>query len=319
MDDLPEIAIVIPFYNGDEVIQACLDSIARCTVVGHCAVFVVDNSAAPTRVAEIAARFPFARVIKTPPALGFGRACNTGAAAATQAGARHLVFLNQDTVLAPDCLQKMIEAFAGQTDLGIVGPVNWSIDFEAFDGTFARYYLDQSPDFVADAVRGRLKSSYPVERLIGSCIAIPTTVYRALGLFDEIYWMYSEDDDLCRRYQLAGLRLALVAHAHVGHVNGQTSSPDVLRIVRLKRSSNQRFRLKDTSFPFGLVAVMLVRDALLDYFRMFSACRFSLLADFVRDDLQLLANIARIQSAREQEMRLVRSARADPPYARGRS
>src|SRR5690349_6878592 len=128
-DVLPEFGIVIPFYNGDSVIRQCLDSIGS-SMFGNTRVYIVDNSSVATQIEATASRFSFVRVIRTRPSIGFGKASNIGANVAASDGVRYLVFLNQDTILAPHCLREMFAVLDKDKEIGIVGPVNWSINFQ---------------------------------------------------------------------------------------------------------------------------------------------------------------------------------------------
>ena len=310
MDVKPEIGIVIPFFNGDGVIRQCLDSISAGRH-GNIRVYIVDNSSVETQINQTALAFSFVRVIRTVPSLGFGKACNIGAAAAARDGAGVLVIVNQDTCLATDCLQKMIAVLEENRDIGMVGPINWTINFHEIETTFFRYYLVQSPEFVADAIRKSFKPFYAVGSVMGSCIAIPIQVYKTFGLFDEIYFMYSEDDDLCRRYHRAGLGIGLVAAAHVGHVNSQNSAPDNLEMLRHKRSSSQKYRLKDTSKSFLPEVMVELRGVIFEYIRLCAKGRIGLLTSFCRDDGRLLCQLRQIYEAHRREKLLIENGARD--------
>lgn len=309
MNHHSRIGIIIPFFNGDCVIRQCLDSI-KDSIYCDTRVFIVDNSPKETRIEEIAEAFSFAHVIKTSASIGFGKACNIGASAASTDGCDVLVFLNQDTILAPLCLSKLIEALNENPTIGVVGPMNWSIGFQEIESFFVRYYISQCPQFIADAIGGQLKPLYFVEHLMGSCIAISDRTFRNLGLFDEIYHMYSEDGDLCRRYRNAGLMLALLPFAHVGHVHTQTSEAGSSQLLRRIRNSGQKFQLKDPGESFFKLLAITFRNAMFDYVRVLSKGQFVLLASFVCDDGRLVSQLQKIYASRQKEHALVEAAKA---------
>lgn len=312
MNPQPEIGIIIPFHNGDEVIGRCLESIAASSLAGA-RVYLVDNSSRKTQVAAIAGRFPFVQILATAPALGFGRACNHGAATAVAAGAQVLVFVNQDTVLAPDCLGELVRALQEHRDLALVAPLNWSMDFDHLEEGFTRFYLGRCSRLITDAVRGKLQPLYRVDAVPGSCIALPVRVYQRLGLFDEIYFMYAEDDDLCRRYRNAGGEIAFVTAAHVGHVNALASAPAGHLVKWRQRASSHKYRLKDPQGDFLKGCAIVCREILLDAVRFASRGQLRLLTACAGDSFRLLGQLPAIYRARERERRLLASVPRTSP------
>jgi GT2 family glycosyltransferase len=107
MMELDRVSIVIPFYNGDQYIDTCLNSLSA----GSCAAaekIIVNNSSEATSVHDIAAHYSNVTVIDTKPRIGFGRACNEGARIGINRGCRYIIFLNQDSIAHQDLVSEMI-------------------------------------------------------------------------------------------------------------------------------------------------------------------------------------------------------------------
>jgi GT2 family glycosyltransferase len=197
--------VIIPYHNGEDVISACLRSLAsaatspvRCTVV--------DNSPREGALATLAAPFPQVDILRLPGPVGFGKAANAGAKRAVAAGADYLVILNQDTRLGPGAIDALIAALQRHPACGLAAPLNWALDTGEIEPGFLRSYLAFCPGLVGDALRGTCRELYEVDFVLGACLALSAEDYRRLGLFDPIYHMYKEDDDLCRRFRPSHLR-----------------------------------------------------------------------------------------------------------------
>ncbi len=314
------VALVIAFYNGAEEAVPCVES-ALANGVEPARVYLVDNSTRAGEADLVMRRFPSITLVSAPPRVGYGRACNLGARAALQAGARHVILSNQDLVYAPDCVTQLVAALEESPEVGIAAPVNYTWDFGGIESFFVRQYLAACPGLVADALQGRLRPSYRVPRVMGSCMALRAEAIDAIGLFDELYFMYMEDDDLCRRYGAAGWRIVLCPSARVGHRHSHTAKGADDGMLCQGRKSEAVFRLKDPVLPISSAVKRLVHRNLTDYASTVLRVRPGLLARFVRDDLSVLWRVRRILAARRREQEVIRergrNPHATPPGAGG--
>ena len=296
----PLIGIIIPFYNGDAFITECLSSI-RCSDKLALRVYIINNSSRFSGLNLICKQFRNVDIVTTTPSIGFGAACNIGARHAVADGAEFLVILNQDTILKETCIDELIGKLQNDNSLGIAGPICWKIGFLDIEDYYVRHYLSECSAIVAYALRGSLAPLYLTSNLPGACIAIPVSTYQKMGLFDDVYYMYSEDDDLCRRYTFAGFKIAIVAGAHVGHFNSLAQPKARKRIFRQRRISFRVFRLKDVSKSFSFTLFKSLAYIPSDYLRALSKMELSLLFLFVFDDFLFLLRLPRIYKARVVE------------------
>lgn len=225
-------------------------------------VVVVDNASADGQVDRVAALHrgdARLRLLRNEANLGFGPACNRGAAIAR---GDVLVFLNPDCELRPDSVRGMREALAADGRIGLLG-----VTVCDPDGTPARGNRRRDPDLrrslMAASGLARLESRWPalagvempppdgregavevLEAVSGACMAMPRAVFDALGGFDEGYFLHFEDLDLCRRTRDAG-RVVAIAHAlRVTHVQGSSSRARPLFVLRHKHRGMWRYFTK---------------------------------------------------------------------------
>uniref|UniRef100_UPI0012EBC515 glycosyltransferase family 2 protein n=1 Tax=Desulfovibrio cuneatus TaxID=159728 RepID=UPI0012EBC515 len=121
----PTVSIIIPVMNKWELTKACLESLARHTPAGVAEVIVVDNGSTDETAHALAplGKQLFGNLftpIRWEENRNFGPACNAGAEAAR---APMLFFLNNDTLLTPNWLPPLLEAFDANPRLGAVGPL----------------------------------------------------------------------------------------------------------------------------------------------------------------------------------------------------
>ena len=215
----PAATIVIPAWNAWEHTERCLESL-RPTLRETDQVVVVDNGSTDATRESLAA-YGWLEVVVNDENQGFARGCNQGAAAA-RGGV--LVFLNSDTVVPCGWLDELLAPFE-TGDVGAVGPRS--------DNVSGKQKAMAVPDpredpraFVEFAESWRTShrgQTTEARRLIGFCLAVRTSSFRALGGFDERFEIGGfEDDDLCRRLHQNKLRL-LIAHGSFVHHRGHAS------------------------------------------------------------------------------------------------
>ena len=216
-------------------VAAALASSARVEVV------VVDNASADGEPERIASRHrddPRFRLLKNDRNLGFGPACNRGAALANGDA---FLFLNPDCVVERGTIAALCAIADADASIGVLG-----VEVLSPDGTRARgnrrrdpmlrralmtmsglsRFESRSRAFEGVEMPANSASGAGVEKLeavSGACLFLPRRVFEAVGGFDEAYFLHVEDLDLCRRVRDAGYAVALARGVHAMHVQGTSS------------------------------------------------------------------------------------------------
>jgi len=230
----PEVSIVIVNWNTRDELRRCLAAIARTSGARRVETIVVDNASADGSEAMVRGAFPEAQVIQSGANLGFGRACNLGLA---RSRAPFVLFLNPDAELQPETLERLLAAAERDPALGLLG-----CKVRHADGTVRPLGLQWFPTpgnellsalFLSDRTYGRLprffpradaNRSAPVRKLYGSCLMARRAMLDRIGGFDERFFMYSEDVDLCRRAADAGWKVYYLSEAEVVHAGAAASA-----------------------------------------------------------------------------------------------
>jgi N-acetylglucosaminyl-diphospho-decaprenol L-rhamnosyltransferase len=264
--------IVIVSYNSADVLRRNVE--ALCGIPGV-SVFVVDNQSSDGSLETIADL----------PATGLQMSSNRGFAAGCNAGWRagsapYVLFLNPDARIDGDSLSGLVTVLSDDPDAGVVGPRivtdDGSLDFSQrrfprLRSTYARaLFLHRIfPDAAWTDEMIRQVETYEEPRaaewLSGACLLVRRELLETLGGWDESFFMYCEDKDLCRRAWAAGYAVRYEPSATCLHVGGasapRASLLPVLAASRLRYVRKHASGAVPTLERLGLALEALIRIA----------------------------------------------------------
>jgi N-acetylglucosaminyl-diphospho-decaprenol L-rhamnosyltransferase len=245
-------AAVVVNYEAGPLLEACVRSVLADSSCGPVELVVVDNGSRDGSVATLGRAFPDVQVIRAPGNVGYARAANLGIAATR---ADIVAVLNPDTRLEPGTAVAMTTRIDDDTKLAACGP-----RVKNLDGT--DYPSARSNPSVPDAVmHGLLGLWWPTNRytrkyrqldaapdearcvdwLSGAALWLRRTALDVVGGWDERYFMYLEDTDLCWRLRRAGWKIAYDPAGLVWHVQGASTSQRPYRMLAEHHRSAWRF------------------------------------------------------------------------------
>jgi GT2 family glycosyltransferase len=250
--DGPLIEIIIPNWNGRDMLEHCLVSLRRQTFSGF-RVVVVDNGSSDGSNQLLAEKFPEVKLIRLDRNTGFSAAVNTGIKSST---APWLLLLNNDMEVAGECLENLRQA------------VEKYRDFDFFALKMMNFHQRQYIDGAGDAVlRGGVgyrlgtmeqdSGLYQKDReSFGACAGAALysrRFFTVAGLFDADFFAYLEDVDLNMRARRLGLRCMFLAGAIVYHIGSATSGSKINALtVRLSTRNNIQVLVKNYPLPIFL-------------------------------------------------------------------
>lgn len=209
-------SIIVPCFNGLAYTKQCLESVAAHTKARH-EVIVVDNGSTDGTTAYARAR---ARVVRNETNLGFAKAINQGMRAAR---GRYLVWLNNDVVVTPGWLERLIECADRAPWIAAVGPcTNETVGFQRVEAPALKRPRDLAMFSQAWALR-HAGQAQGVHRLTGFCLLLKREAVDRVGFLDERFGVGTyEEFDYCLRLRQAGYDLAVARDAFVLHHGHKT-------------------------------------------------------------------------------------------------
>jgi N-acetylglucosaminyl-diphospho-decaprenol L-rhamnosyltransferase len=229
-DTAQGVAAVVVNYNAGDYLVECVRSLRD---AGVQQIVVADNASTDASLGALRKVDPDVVVVETGGNFGYGGGVNRGAAAVT-AGAEVLLVCNPDLTLDPAAVKTMVAALDADPEAGIIGP-----RIDNTDGTLypSARTIPGPFDAVGHAFLGpimpnnRFTRRYRlldwdhsharrVDWISGACFAIRRDVFDRLGGFNEDYYMYLEEVDLCTRARAMGVAIVYEPAARVVHVGG---------------------------------------------------------------------------------------------------
>ena len=209
-------SVVIPNWNGQHLLQVCLDSL-RSQTYPAIEVIVVDNASVDGSPAYIRAHYPEVALIELDRNQGFTGACNVGM---TAARGEFIALLNNDTEAAPNWAAEIVAALDERVDVGMAaskmllfdrrGYIHATGDFFTTDGCAGNRGVWEKDEGQYD------RADYVFAACGGSAVYRKTMLER-IGLLDDDYFFLLEDIDLAWRAQLAGYKALYVPGAVIYH------------------------------------------------------------------------------------------------------
>lgn len=234
-----ELSVIIVSYNVKAYLEQCLRSLERATRSVAAEVWVVDNASIDGTAAWLPGAFPWVRLMALEENLGFARANNRALA---EVRGKYVLFLNPDTLLEEDGLEKCVAFLERQPDAGALG-VRMVNGFGTFlpeskrgmpgvsaslykmmgladrypkSQRYARYYMGHLPE----------RQTNPVPVLAGAFMMIPRQVLDETGGFDERFFMFGEDIDLSYRIRQTGRNNYYFPETTIIHFKGQSTDKE---------------------------------------------------------------------------------------------
>ncbi|MFA5932963.1 MAG: glycosyltransferase [Microgenomates group bacterium] len=218
-------SIIIVTFNSARTIKACLNSVIRYS--SEAEIIVVDNNSEDQTIDIVKAFGNKVKLANSGGNLGFAKANNLGV---KSAGGDYLIFLNPDTkILEKGSLEKLKISMELNPEYGIIGPKLIYPDGTPQDRVrnlptiaraFNEYFLNKKGEY--DFYSPDCKSLCEVESIIGACIIIRKELFKKIGGFDEKYFMYYEDLELCRRVRELGFKVGFLPEITIEHAEGKS-------------------------------------------------------------------------------------------------
>lgn len=265
--------IAIVNYNTKDFLDKCLSSIYRFGSKYDFEVIVVDNNSDDGSVQMVRNNYPDVKLIVNSKNIGYTAAANQSI---KLTNSDFLILLNSDTVVFEGSIDRIIEYLKNNTEVGVVGPK--IIDPSGNAHLSCRRF----PSFKEAAMHVLVGIFWPrnpytrrykmmdfdhnkevkIDWVSGACMGLRRRALDEVGLFDERYYMYVEDLDLCKRMWNAGWEVRYFPRATVVHYIGGSTKGTGVELFYQQQKSVFRYFLKNYGYSWRVILIPLLAIAL---------------------------------------------------------
>jgi len=216
----PLVSVVIPHWNGVEVLSECLESLSE-TKYPNMEIIVVDNASTDGSPDWVSLNFPQVKLIENDQNYGYAGGCNRGAKIAE---GEYLVFLNNDTIQDHHWLDSLVDFmnlnsnvaavqpkilnFFERTKFDYAGGAGGWLDLLGYPFARGRVFLEQEED------TGQYDTIRPIFWASGTALMVRKSDFESANRFDETFFAHQEEIDLCWKFRLMGKETWAVPECH---------------------------------------------------------------------------------------------------------
>lgn len=240
MPDQPDASIIIPVYNNVIDTLLCICSVLEDSASKSYEIIVADDGSSDATPQIIATLGGVVRYLRQPRNYGFVGNCNE---AAKQARGRHVILLNNDTLVMPNWLDALLDTFELHDKVGLSGSklISWDGTLQEAGGIYWKDGSAWNFGRGGDARAPEFNYLKDADYISGAAIAIPTDLWRMMNGFDEIYApAYCEDSDIAFRLREAGYRTLMNPASEVLHHEGRSHGRDLNSGIKAYQVTNQK-------------------------------------------------------------------------------
>jgi GT2 family glycosyltransferase len=238
------LSIIFVNWNSTEYLRQCLTGVIELNETAGFELIVVDNASPDGDVDSLKRLFPEIQLLKNSKNIGFGSANNIGFRHST---GDNILFLNPDTKLVGSAINILLAHLDSLKRAGILGCRLLNSDLsiqtsciqtfptilnQALDSDFLRKCWPRSPLWGTWPLFDDSPTPAKVEVISGACMMVKRDVFERIGMFNEQYFMYAEDLDLCRKAIRAGYNNYLISEAAIIHHGGKSSNPQIATVIK---------------------------------------------------------------------------------------
>ena len=231
---MSKVSIIIVSYNVLSYLSHAIESILK-SDYNNFEIIVVDNNSYDGTTNHLEEKYKMIHVISNDTNIGFGKAINQGAKFAV---GEYIFVLNPDTIIEEDTISKLIKFISSNEKIGIVGPKILNADgslqlsckrsFPTLKVALPRI-LGLDKIFPNSKFMGKYnltildsEKNHTVDAISGSCMLFTSKVFRKICGFDEKFFMFGEDLDICLRVWKANYEVHYFSETKIVHYKGES-------------------------------------------------------------------------------------------------
>ena len=230
---MPKVSIIVLNWNGKQFLKNCLDSLRKLTYKSV-EIIIVDNNSTDGSQEFIKKYYPKFILVENKKNYGFARGNNIGF---HKSKGKYVLFLNNDTVVSPSFLESLVDDLEKDSKIGCIQPqIRLTSEKDRLDqmGSYISfvgflYHYGYRKKY-SEKTYGKRREIFSAK---GACIMFSSKLLKKIGLFDEDFFIFFEETDLCFRVWLSGYRVVYEPKSTIYHVvGGDTTASDKYKYER---------------------------------------------------------------------------------------
>jgi GT2 family glycosyltransferase len=212
-----KIYTIVITYNGSKWIDKCFGNLVNSSIPLR--ILAIDNGSTDNTPSIIQKKFPQVEIIETKENLGFAKANNIGIKYALNHNADYVFLLNQDAWIENDTIEKLLDTFQKNKQIGIASPVHLNGSKTNLDSGFVNYISHHNtPNLISDLYFNRLNDFYETRFVNAAAWLINAKCIRKVGGFDtSLFVHYGEDSNYCPRVIYHGYKIVVNTTCSICH------------------------------------------------------------------------------------------------------
>ncbi len=249
-----KLSIIIVNYNSSDFLKKCLASLYQSKPTTPFGVLVVDNNSSDNSVGMLKRDFPQVTLIENKENIGFARANNQ---ALQKCQGEFVLFLNPDTLLLHGSIDALVETMQKENKVGVLGcrlinedgtlQLSWgrmvNLSNEFWQRFISRRY-EKGNRLIARYLQRKSRQPHHPHWVTGACMIARQQALKEVGDFDQNFFMFLEDVDLCHRMRKRGWEILYTPSTEVIHLRGKSMETNRARALKAYRKSQLHFYRK---------------------------------------------------------------------------
>jgi GT2 family glycosyltransferase len=302
--DCPKVTIIILNWNGKKNTINCLDAL-KLTTYSNYEITVVDNGSADGSAKHFKDHYPEIKLVENRENLGFAEGNNVAIREILKRKEiKYIALLNNDTIVKPDWLEKLVNALESDEKIGSCQPKILSlINPDTIDavGIYINKYGGAFQEGHNEKDLGQYDETTEVFGVCAGAALYRVKMLNQIGLFDKDFFAYYEDVDLAIRARLFGWKSVCIPQAVIYHIHSATLGNDSPFKKYLLERNSYYYIIK--SLPRKTILLFLIWKARFTFLTLIDFTRnrkFNLIKSVIKGNLAALGNLSMIISKRSE-------------------
>lgn len=250
-----KVSIIVLNHNGYQMTKDCLKSLLNVNY-NNIEIIIIDNGSSDNSAKLLLKDFPNIKIIRNKINRGYAEGNNIGFRAAS---GDLICFLNNDTLVEKNFISPLIDVLISSEKIGAVQPKIMNYPQIKVIDSIGSYFINSGFLYHYGhnkKIAKKYQNSSDIFSMKGACMLFKREVIDKVGLFEDSYFAYFEETDLCHRSILAGYKIKYVPESVIFHIGGNTASKLPISFIQFHSYKNRIYTYLKNFEPITLLKIL---------------------------------------------------------------